>query len=236
MPFSATRPSGRLIVCLVMKTLEEKQRARLLYLKTLYDKTNGGESDELDMWELGEELGFSAQETSAVLEYLAGEGLLANDVSQSGVSLSHAGVVEVEQAMQAPEQPTQHFPLQVVHNVIHVDKMVNSQILQGSPGATQTGTFSAQDMNTILHWAAEVRKALPQLTLASDDLTNAEANLATIEAQAKARKPNPTILSLAGVAIRGLLEAAAKGAATAIGTTLCQHLIASLPTVLAVLP
>lgn len=188
------------------------------------------------MWELGKELGFSHDDTSDVVDYLAGERLLADDCTLSGVSLSHAGVVEIEQAMQAPEQRTQHFPPQVVHNVIHVDKMVNSQILQGSPGATQTGTFSAQDMTAVLRWAAEVRMALPQLNLAADDLMDAEANLATLEAQAKARKPDATILSRAGVVVRGLLEAAGKGAATAIGTVLGQKLIASIPTILAAMP
>jgi hypothetical protein len=220
-----------------MKTLEDKQQARLLYLKTLYDKTRGGSRGiELDMWELGKELGFSHDDTSDVVDYLAGERLLADDCTLSGVSLSHAGVVEIEQAMQAPEQRTQHFPPQVVHNVIHVDKMVNSQILQGSPGATQTGTFSAQDMTAVLRWAAEVRMALPQLNLAADDIMDAEANLATLEAQAKARKPDATILSRAGVVVRGLLEAAGKGAATAIGTVLGQKLIASIPTILAAMP
>jgi hypothetical protein len=219
-----------------MKTLEEKQQARLLYLKTLYDKTNGSEGDELDMWELGEELGLSHEDTSDVVDYLNGERLLSDEGTLQGVSLSHAGVVEVEQAIQAPEQRTEHFPPQVVHNVIHVDKMVNSQILQGSPGATQTGTFSAQDMTAVLRWAAEVRMALPQLNLAADDIMDAEANLATLEAQAKARKPDATILSRAGVVVRGLLEAAGKGAATAIGTVLGQKLIASIPTILAAMP
>jgi hypothetical protein len=219
-----------------MKTLEDKQQARLLYLKTLYDKTRGGSRGiELDMWELGKELGFSHDDTSDVVDYLAGERLLADDCTLSGVSLSHAGVVEIEQAMQAPEQRTQHFPPQVVHNVIHVDKMVNSQILQSSPGATQTGTFSAHDMATVLGWTGEVRKALPQLSLGDDDLADAEANLVTLEAQAKARRPDPTILGRAVSSIRGLLEAAAKGAATAAGTVLMQNLIASIPTVLVAL-
>ena len=219
-----------------MKTLEEKQQARLRYLKTLYDKTNGCEGDELDMYELGSVLGLSENETSDVVDYLNGERLLSDEGTMGNVSLSHAGVVEVEQAMQAPEQRTEHFPPQVVHNVIHVDKMVNSQILQGSPGATQTGTFSTQDMSAVLRWAAEVRAALPQLNLATDDLMDAEANLATLEAQAKAKKPDATILSRAGVVIRGLLEAAGKGAATAIGTALGQKLIASIPTILASMP
>lgn len=219
-----------------MKTLEEKQQARLRYLKTLYDKTNGSEGDELDMDELGSELGLSEDETSDVVDYLNGERLLSDQGSLGSVSLSHAGVVEVEQAMQAPEQRTEHFPPQVVHNVIHVDKMVNSQILQGSPGATQTGTFSAQDMSAVLRWAAEVRSALPQLNLAADDLIDAEANLATLEAQAKAKKPDATILSRAGVVVRGLLVAAGKGAATAIGAALGQKLIASIPTILAAMP
>ena len=160
-----------------MKTLEDKQQARLLYLKTLYDKTRGGSRGiELDMWELGKELGFSHDDTSDVVDYLAGERLLADDCTLSGVSLSHAGVVEIE-----------------------------------------------------------VRKALPQLSLGDDDLADAEANLVTLEAQAKARRPDPTILGRAVSSIRGLLEAAAKGAATAAGTVLMQNLIASIPTVLVAL-
>jgi hypothetical protein len=219
-----------------MSMLEEREQMRLRFLKTLYDKTDGTEGDELDMWELGRELGLSEAETSNVVDYLNGEGLLAAEGTMQGVSLSHAGVVEVEQAMKAPQRPTSHFSPNVIHNVIHVDRMVNSQILQGSPGSTQSGTFSAQDMTAVLRWAAEVRASMPQLQFEPDDLMDAEASLATLEAQARARKPDATILTRAGTTVRGLVEAAAKGASTAIGSMLGQKLIASMPTILSAIP
>lgn len=223
-------------ILVAMKTLEEKQQARFRYLKALYDKTNGSEGHELDAMELGGELGLSEDETCDVVDYLNGEHLLSDQSTSESVGLSHAGIIEVEQAMRSPEHPTDHFPPQVVHNMINVHQMVNSQILQGSPGATQTGTFPGQDMAALLHWAAEVRRALPQLQLGKDDLMDAEASLATLEAQAKARRPDTTILRRAGLAVRALLGATSKGAATAIGTALGQKLIAGIPSILAATP
>ena len=216
-----------------MKTLAEKQNARLSFLKALYDKAEGSEDHEFDMNELGEELGLSADETSAVVDYLDGEGLLAAEGSLGGgIRLSHAGIVEVEQAIQQPQRATQHFPSAIINNVITIERMVGSQIVQGSPAANQSGTFSDQDWTTLQTWVSSVRSKLPDLKLTDDDMADAEANLATLEAQAKAKKPNKTILGTAGAALGGLLEAAGKSAGTVAGTAIAQKLIETTPDLL----
>jgi hypothetical protein len=74
------------------------------------------------MWELGEELGFSKEEINQIVDYLAADRLLKHMTFGGGISITHAGVVTVEdsyaelkelmqqasvkeQVVQVPEEP-----------------------------------------------------------------------------------------------------------------------------------
>src|SRR5215204_5698821 len=113
-----------------MKTLEEKKIDRFNFLKNTYEKTTRGGLQMFDAAKIAEEMGLEKNEAELIVDYLEGEGLLkTHSDGWELISITHRGILEVEQALSEPSQPTEHFP--PVINFINVDQMHNSQILQG---------------------------------------------------------------------------------------------------------
>jgi hypothetical protein len=106
--------------------LQEKKEKRLLFMHRLYEVSDGSTLHDVDSTELGKELGWSDQVTQNVVEYLADEGLLAFPAAGDLVAITHARVVEVETALEAPQQGTEHFP--PAANVMVINQMIGSQV------------------------------------------------------------------------------------------------------------
>jgi hypothetical protein len=113
--------------------IEERQKNRWLMLRKVYEKTGGrAEMFNVNMYEVGKELGWERDKTEATYDYLQGEGLLTVRNVGSNIVLTHKGVKEVEQAESNPEKPTLHFPPHIVNNIygdnIGGDKVMGDKI------------------------------------------------------------------------------------------------------------
>jgi len=75
----------------------------------LYEKTHGNQYEYVDMWELGEELKFTRDQTQLTVQFLGGEGLVDEKVG-GAIGITHPGVVQVEDALSKPDKPTYYFP------------------------------------------------------------------------------------------------------------------------------
>lgn len=73
-------------------------KKRQLYLKTLYDKSDGRDGVDYEMWSVGNELGFTHYETNRIVEFLRDEGFVLTSAGGNPVKvwLTHEGVKEVE--------------------------------------------------------------------------------------------------------------------------------------------
>jgi hypothetical protein len=85
----------------------------------------------VNMWELGEELGFDRSLTSNIVDYLTGEYLIEPRALGGGIIITHNGIVKIEELHNNPEKSTEHFSS---INVIHIENMSNSAIQQGTLG------------------------------------------------------------------------------------------------------
>ncbi len=173
--------------------VEKKRKQRFDFMKALYECTDGRERALVKQDEIGTELGFSREETDLTVEYLKGEGLLKRVVMGGIIGISHLGVVEVETALQKPDQPTEHFP--AVHNTITIHSMTNSVIQQGSSGATQSVTFNQSSKESIERFVAALKDQMKDLGLSTDVEAEARAELATVEAQLSSPKPKSAIIA-----------------------------------------
>lgn len=210
-----------------MGIYEDNARKRFAFLKALYDRAKGSTACEEDMWELGRDVGLDRDETDRVVQYLDGEGLLEEGGSLGGgISLSHKGVVEIEQAVREPRKPTEHFPAGMS---IVIERMINSQIVQGSPGAQQHGDWSSNDIGAALSWIRQVHEALPNLRLDAETRAEVDAEIATAELQAKSPKPKAGIIAQVGRSLRSILEGTA-------GSMVAAKLLEAMPTILSGLP
>src|SRR5436309_709335 len=93
--------------------LVERQAHRLQYLRAVYDESEGVAGRFLRFTDIGENLGFDEKHAEELADYLVEEGLL-EWAAMGVISLTHRGLKEVEEALSAPDEPTEHFPALVV--------------------------------------------------------------------------------------------------------------------------
>jgi hypothetical protein len=187
--------------------LDEKRRRRTAFMHALYERTDGRDLKMIASHEIGADLQWSFDETNAVTDYLHNEGLLRFPLADRVVAMTHAGVIEVERSLNAPESPTEHFaPLSVL--------MINSQLQVATIGSSQhqTVTMSSQQVQ-IEEFVTELRRRLPSLGLADTDRAVAEADLAAVESQLTSPRPNDGILREGLRTLRALVEGIADNAA-----------------------
>jgi hypothetical protein len=184
------------------RAIEEKRRARAAFVNRLYDLGDGSERFFENYMTIASSVGRVDREGALdVAQYLVGEGLAEWMTTDGGIRLTHAGIVEVERSRTEPDQPTEHF---APFNMI-MGNITNSQIQQG----TTSSVISLQDDPARL--AADlssfvdlVRAHLDGLDLEGPQRSEAEAELATLEAQAGSPKPKRAIVEASLVTLKEL--------------------------------
>jgi hypothetical protein len=200
-----------------LASLQEKKEQRLLFMHRLYEASDGLTLYDIDSTELGKELGWSDEVTQNVVEYLLDEGLLEFPGSGDLVAITHAGVVEVETALEAPQQGTEHFP--PAANVMVINQMIGSQVQQGAIGSQQHGTFNEPSRDQLRAVAELLRTMLPDLGLDDDDHQEAEAELSTAEIQLGSNRPKWDIIKTSFGRVVALLERASSVATRSVELT-----------------
>jgi hypothetical protein len=194
-----------------VEALEEKKRQRLLFMKTVYDKTQGDRFTFTNIAEIAPAVGLSLEDAGRVGDYLVGEGLIKWAYFGGGIAITHQGIKEIEQALSQPERPTEHFSAAI--NVIHIGQMTG-QIQQGTIGSVQHQVQSVGEAERaqLAHFVEEVRRARP-LPDAGDAGPELDAQLATIEAQMRSARPQRAVLKAAGGVLLEILKSASGTAA-----------------------
>lgn len=206
-----------------MNSIETIKANRFRFLELLYNKTEGDESQILNMFELGQEIGIDRDGTNKIGQYLSGEGLIKHVTIGGGIGITHYGVVEVEGALSAPTKSTQYFP---PVNIIHVQNMENSQIQQGSNSSTQTMTVDRSQVNDLEGFVKLCREKLPEINLSDDDQSEIESDLSTLESQMSSSRPKQGIIKESLGSIKRILEGAT-------GSIAAHQVITALPALLA---
>jgi len=169
--------------------IKEMKKKRFQFLWLVYKKTGGYRRNSVRINEISKSLGFDEQSMRAILQYLRDEGLI--DQNPGYLAITHKGIKEVEEALENPDQPTEHFlPI----NIIQVDTMIGSQIQQGSPGATQVVTINEVEKKELEEIIQSLKESGDQLNLKEQEKIDFQANIETIEAQMSSPKPRKPII------------------------------------------
>jgi hypothetical protein len=204
-----------------MIDINRKKELRYLFLHRLYELVDGSELKRVAKADVAEGLGASPQEANDVWQYLKGEHL-ANPVNMA-VSITHAGVVEIEKALSDPDKPTQYFP---PVNIITVHHMNGSVIQQGTVGSIQSTQLADTDKIGIDEFVKKLKQALPELGLTKEADSEASADIATIDAQVGSDRPKSGIIKECLRSIQRVLEGAG-------GSILAQQLLPYIPALIA---
>ncbi len=174
-----------------MDDLAKKKEQRYLFLKQLYDETDGNEHVFLSPVTVGVKIGLDERTVRKVVQYLVGEGLM-NSHARDVVNISHFGVIQVEQAMEKPEDPTQYFPPITNMNIIlegttiHGDFNVASSI-QGS----YNKVASADAPDNLKDLLKQLAKEVAQISehLPTEVAEQVVRDLDSLTAEAISKKP-----------------------------------------------
>ena len=197
-----------------MNTIEEAQKKRFQFLHKLWKLTGGDETKRFSMFEIGAELDFDKDLTVTIGQYLAGEKLIIHrpgcGTRDREIAISHLGVREIEEALGNPDRPTQYFP--AVINITSIGTMTDSQLQIDSPGATQVATFNENGYEGLKEVIQSLKESIDQLDIDTQQKSELQADIQTIDAQISSSKPKATIITECLGSIKRILEGAAGGA------------------------
>ncbi len=184
--------------------LEIKKSNEALFMRRLYEATDGDYLVSVDWDELTEGMNLSEEKTWILVVYLMQEGLIESGGMGKRVNITHAGVVEVRQSLENPNKATEHFPPAATINIIN-SSVSCSSIAQASANVNQTAIYTGeqrQDLQTVLD---QVRNVLDQNLLDAEDSQVVRADIQTVEAQIESPRPNDTIIQASLTSILNVL-------------------------------
>ena len=189
-----------------MKTLEEKKRMRFLFLEKIYALKNGGHFQHFKTETISRDIEISPEDGFMIAEYLEGEGLIEIlDGEGLIISITHKGIVEVERALSKPEEATEYFP--PVNNIIIVERMQNSQILQGSTNSNQTFNLTRQNSADLGKFIELFEQRFSELVFnTDDDKKEAIVEVQTIKTQLTSPRPKELVIQESRKTLRNILE------------------------------
>jgi hypothetical protein len=203
-----------------MKTVQERQADRFRFLKRLYEVTNADIFSMGQLDEIGRELGLTSDDALAIAQYFTAKNLIEWRATQGLLSLTQWGVDEVETALAHPQEPTAYFPPVASLNIIVAESINNSPVQQGNTNSTQVQSISSQDRDAIRALLESLKVTVAGLQLAQDLRSDAEAHLATVEAQLRASNPKRSIIRESLSTLADILKTAGAAATVVEGVKL----------------
>jgi hypothetical protein len=191
----------------------KQQGRRFQFLKHLHDETQNfyateaTSSSQIPFFspdDLGNELGFTSIETEQIVRYLSNEGLI-NRVTAKSITIAHHGIIELEDALTKPDQPTEHFPPNVVQYIISAQQIINSPIQQGTVDSAII-TLPSSISGDMQEFIETLKNILPDLPISSEDKAEATAEITTIESQLQSPRPKRNIIRTSLETVKRILQ------------------------------
>lgn len=214
------------------KSLKRKQQQRAAFLNKLYEISDGDSDSLKNGAEVATQIGLEdgdEDKVRAIANYLEGEGLIRVEWLVGGfpgyVRITHRGILEIEAALGAPDNATEHFmPI----NILNIENMIGSNIQQGTINSQQEASTSIEAIPDIQEFLEKLSRSISEFTL--NEMQNDELNAEIASAVAQTRSPHPknSILQECLSSIRNILENTTASAAGAA-------LVAQIPALLALL-
>jgi hypothetical protein len=182
-----------------LSSIEERRALRLRVLNAIFEASGASEHAMVTATQLMENLGLTDLELADACKYLEGEYLISctyqawGHLSPYWVQMTHAGIREMEESLQAPSQPTQHFPPAI--SVISVQgDIIGSTIQSGSPGAQQDVTVGDINLDHVRKFLDELEAQAANLDLPETEGQVLTAEIATIKAQVDSPRPKRQVI------------------------------------------
>lgn len=205
----ATVRHVKMIIDIMNNVLEQKKKDRFLFLKNVYENCKGSTKYMVNLAEIGAELGFNKSDSSDIAQYLIGEGLIVAKALGGGISLTHQGIKEYEQALDNPDEKTQHF---LPVNVINIGTMNNSSLQQGTHHSTISQHLQQSEAGDLKELIQKIEALQASIQLSVEQQEEWASEMETLRSQQRSPKPKSVIIAEALKTIRNLAEGVAGNA------------------------
>ena len=182
--------------------IKKLQADRLRYLERVYHKSEGDPGQYVPWEESGKELEFDRNYTIKLMEWLKNENYIKYETT-AHIRITNFGIQVIEDSIANPTEPIGPF---VAYNTIHVEKMINSQIQQGTQNSVQNIIIQKNDLVQVNNLVKKILDSIDGLELQSTQKQDLEAEIETIKSQTKSSKPKKQIVLSALSSIRDILK------------------------------
>ncbi len=111
-----------------MDAVIKKKAQRFLYLKYLYEITEGDKLKLVNRLDAGRDLGWDEATTKDIISYLREERLIET-LTFTTASITHLGVKTIESALSQPDMSTVYFPPANIIIVVNGDFTVGGDVV-----------------------------------------------------------------------------------------------------------
>ena len=167
--------------------IARRRADRLRAMNAIYEAAEGSRMSHVSGGWLLEHLGLSDEELGGICRYLEGEQLITAGREHWGhhtpfmILLTHAGIEEMKQSREAPDQATEHFP---PISVIHIEgDAIGSAIQVGSPRAHQPVSIGDLNLDKVREIVGEFEAQTASLPLPDGDARQLRADMAAVKVQ-----------------------------------------------------
>jgi hypothetical protein len=190
--------------------VDRTRKLRWEFLHALYrsnDQVRLGHLQCVPAFEIARIAGIEDKaEAERVFFYLKNAGLLEFLTFGPNIAITKAGIDAVEEAIAAPDRPTEHFG--PIHLLYVAGNISGSQVQQGSHHSSQAMTTTTQTREALSEILPEIRAMLG--TLRPNDQRSL-SDLATVEAELQSPAPRSGIVREFLHSLRAVLEEAGGG-------------------------
>lgn len=192
-----------------MADIHEKDEQRLAFLHRLYELVEGVTRRMITDSTVSARLGFDPDTTDRLVDFVD-EYLIERRAFGGMIGITPLGVAEVEEALRGPRDGTQHFPFQVINNVLIVERIEGSQIQIGTTGSTQM--MQTANLDEVRGLVSQLRAAIGELEFVDEAVTASVAeDLDSVERQLNRENPPRAVARELLTSARHTLEGAAGG-------------------------
>lgn len=179
----------------------KRSACRWAFLKLSYEVAGRSSRELLNMWDVGERLGWEPGVTADTYEYLAEKGLVRARALGGLFSVTPPAVELIERAVARPDSPTSMGPpLSALH--LHIANSFNDSTLVntiiGSPGAAVTSgavtIVHDPQRAAALSALATIRAHMERARLSPDQRAEVEQHLGALEEQLRKSTCSPSVL------------------------------------------
>lgn len=212
------------------------------FLHCLYELTGADRSKTVSLEEIAKKSEIRVDDANSIGQYLHDEKLIGHPLFPVGkartlakytgmanaadldsyrinwnpkarISITHRGIKEIEQALNQPNEPTEHFQSVTINNYVHNSGIIaNQNLQQATINSNQSALVNNSDRDELQEIIDQIYKLIKESKLTHEQAEMLEIEAKTLELQSKSSKPRVERIRESLSSAKSILETISAGA------------------------